>query len=95
MNTPVKPTALPPDHPIFSRQTLQRLQNVEGEIVQLDPVNFGIQTASLSSLLLPLNLPEDFQTEGLKISFSGNLKEIGLNEFMAGHPLELTEILKK
>jgi len=95
MDTPVKPTALPQDHPMLSRQTLQQLYNVEGEIVELGPANFGIQTPSLNSALLPLNLPDDFQKEGLHVLFSGHLKEIGLNEFMAGHPLVLTEISKK
>ena len=95
MNTPVKPTALSQDHPMSSRQTLQQLQDTEGEIVQIGPSNYGIQTTSVSSVLLPFNLPDDFQQEGLKVLFSGNLKEIGLNEFMAGHPLVLTEILKK
>jgi hypothetical protein len=94
MNTPVKPAALAQDHPISLRQTLQQLQNIEGEIVQLDPANFGIQTSSLNSVLLPFNLPDEFQKEGIKVSFSGNLKEISLNEFMAGHPFILTEIQK-
>ncbi|RYZ89486.1 MAG: hypothetical protein EOO68_25395 [Moraxellaceae bacterium] len=69
MNMPLKPTALPQDHPMLSRQTLQQLHNVEGEIVQLGPANFGIRTASLNSALLPLNLPDDFQKEGLHVLF--------------------------
>lgn len=94
MSTPVKLTALPNDHPMSSRQTVGELHHAEGEIIELGPANYGIRTAGHNALL-PLNLPDDFQQEGLKIFFSGSMKEIGLNEFMAGQPIVLSEIVRK
>jgi hypothetical protein len=89
------PLFLSPDHPLAARKTVQTIQDEEGQIVKIDPVNFGIQTTADGNLLLPLNLPEDCQQEGLKVMFSGTVKEVNPNELMAGQPLVLTSLHKQ
>lgn len=88
-NASAKP--LQQEHPMASRKTLYSLENTEGEIVMLDPVNFGIRTGNETSLL-PLNLPSAFQQSGIKIRFSGEAKETGLTELWAGQPFLLNKI---
>ena len=92
MSTSQKPSGLPQDHPVASRKTVQEMHDEEGVIVKLDATNFGIQSSAGSNVLLPVNLPQAFEQEGLKILFSGQVKEVNLNEMMAGQPLVLTEV---
>jgi hypothetical protein len=89
------PLFLPPGHPVAARKTVQTIQDEEGQVIKIDPVNFGIQSSADSTLLLPLNLPEDCQQEGLKIKFSGSVKEVNPNELMAGQPIVLTALHKQ
>lgn len=76
------------------RATTGKIERQEGEIIQLDPVNLGIQPNGSPSLLLPCNLPAAFQQSGLKIVFSGLLKEIKPTELFAGQPFVLTHLEK-
>ncbi len=92
MNDALQP--LPSDHPFAQRKTVQQLQRQEGEIVKLDPANFGIRSAAAGQVLLPVNLPADLQREGTKILFSGSVKEIGMSEMLAGQPIVLTQAEK-
>lgn len=94
MNDSRQPLSLPADHPFAQRRTVQTLQNQEGQIVKLDSVNFGIQSATDNRMLLPLNLPVEFQKEGENVLFSGSVKEVGLNELFAGQPLVLIQLKK-
>lgn len=77
-----------------SRRTTQTIQRADGTIVKMDAANFLIQSAGFG-MLLPLNLPEEFGQEGRNVLFSGELKEIGLNEFFAGQPIVLSAIAEK
>jgi hypothetical protein len=94
MNDALHPQPLAADNPFVRRKTVQHLHGQEGEIVKLDPANFGIQSAGGGPVLLPLNLPAEFQQAGAKILFSGSVKEVGLNELFAGPPLVLTQVQK-
>src|SRR4051812_21613268 len=76
------------------RATIGKIERQEGEIVQIDIVNFGIQYKGSNPVLLPCNLPEDFEQTGMKIIFSGLIKEIRLTEFLAGQPIALTHLEK-
>ena len=86
-----QPQPLPADNRFALRKTVQQLLRQEGKIVKLDPTNFGIQPAA-GQLLFPVNLPAEFQQEGLKILFTGAVKEVGLNELFAGQPIVLTQV---
>lgn len=83
-------------HPLTNRETVDTLENQEGEIVVIDAANFGIQCKSDSNrLLLPLNLPAPLQKAGVKVIFSGSLKQISPEEFWAAQPVILTAIKEK
>ncbi|NIO04658.1 MAG: hypothetical protein GTN74_08590 [Proteobacteria bacterium] len=40
----------------------------------------------------PINLPEDFRRDGLRVLFSGRIGEIPANVRLVGTPLEITRI---
>ena len=81
--------------PLWSdRKTLYTLGNKEGQVVELDPVNYGIRVAGVETVLFPVNLPSEFRHTGIKIRFSGQVKEIDLSELWAGQPVLLTEAEK-
>ena len=83
-------------HPLASRQTTDTLENQEGEIVAIDANNFGIQCKNDSNrLLLPLNLSAPLQKAGVKVIFSGSVKQINPEELWAAQPLILTSIKEK
>lgn len=83
-------------HPLTSRKTVDTLKNQEGEIVVIDAANFGIQYKNDSNrLLLPLNLPAPLQKAGVKVIFSGSVKQISPEEFWAAQPVILTAIKEK
>jgi hypothetical protein len=42
MNAALQPQPLPSDNPFAQRKTVQRLQSQKGEIVKLNPANFGV-----------------------------------------------------
>lgn len=78
-----------------SRKTVQTFQKQSGKIIKIDAVNFGIEDSSAAAVLMPVNLPVSFEKEGMKIIFSGMVKEINLNEMMAGQPIVLTYLQEK
>src|SRR6476619_3249215 len=82
-------------HPLAKRKTLYVLDNKQGEIVALDQANFGIRQEDGGTLLLPVNLPEEFQKNGTKIKFTAQAKETDAAELWAGQPVLLTNIEKK
>jgi hypothetical protein len=82
------------DNPFAQRKTVQHIQSQEGEIVKLDPANFGIRAAKAGQVLFPINLPTELQQVGAKILFSGSVKEVGLSELFAGQPIVLTQVQK-
>lgn len=88
-------TTLSQEHPLASRKTLYSLENREGKIVSLDAVNFGINTGG-DTVLFPVNLPAQLQKAGIKINFSGAVKEMDPTEFWAATPILLTraELIK-
>lgn len=93
---PEDPKTLISDHPISARETVRDLENEEGVIVKLDNENHGIQTSrEADGLLFPVNLPDAFHKDGLKVIFSGKLKQAGNAEFWAGQPMLLTSIEQK
>jgi hypothetical protein len=85
---------LPQFHPLAGRKTLYTLENRPGEIVMADSANYVIRTAGDDKIFLPLNLPVVFRKAGMKINFSGMVKEIDPTEFWAGQPVILTRINK-
>jgi hypothetical protein len=85
---------LPQTHPLAGRKTLYSLENSPGEVITLDAANYAIRIAGDDKIFLPLNLPASFRKEGMKINFSGMVKEIDPTEFWAAHPLILTKIEK-
>ncbi|GEM_PF-2109260 len=74
------------------RPTVNKLERHEGEVMQIDAMNTGIHCGGDNPILFPCNLPEAFQQTGLKIIFSGLLKETTSNELMPGQPFVLTHI---
>lgn len=80
-------------HPLTSRQTTDTLENQEGEVVAIDAANFGIQCKNAGTgLLLPLNLPAPLKKAGVKVVFSGSVKQTNPEELWAGKPVILTSI---
>ena len=78
------------------RKDLSIFSDLEGEIFQMDNVNFGIRSMGENEAsLLPCNLPQRLQKAGLKIIFSGKVKETRLEELWAGQPFVLTAIREK
>ena len=73
------------------RKTLYTLKNKEGQIVELNPGNLGIKVADDPTIFLPVNLSTEFRHAGMKIKFSGEVKEIDPTELWAGQPVFLTE----
>lgn len=83
-------------HPLASRITTDTLENQEGEMVAIDAVNLGIQCKNDGvGLLLPLNLPVPLQKAGVKVIFSGLVKQTGPDEFWAAQPVILTAIRER
>jgi len=74
------------------RNSVGEIDRKEGEVMQIDPINVGIHYQGANPILLPCNLPEAFQQTGLKIIFSGHIKEVRLNELVPGQPFVLTHI---
>jgi hypothetical protein len=74
------------------RKTIGKIEKKEGEVMLLDALSFGIHCGGTNPILLPCNLPEAFQQTGLKIMFSGSIKEVQLNELVAGQPFVLTHV---
>jgi len=74
------------------RNTIRNIECQEGEVIQIDTVNVGIHYGGPDPILLPCNLPEAYQQTGLKIVFSGFVKEIKLNELVPGQPFVLTHV---
>lgn len=78
------------------RKNLNTLIKTEGEIFQIDNVNFGIRcNKENETSLLPCNLPQQLQEVGVKIVFSGIVKETRMEELWAGQPFVLTEVEEK
>ena len=77
------------------RKTVSAVNNKEGEIFLIDNVNFGIRYAGNSKPLLPCNLPATLQKEGIKIVFSGAVKEAMPTELWAGELFVLTKAAEK
>ncbi len=78
------------------RKTVKRIENKEGEVYLIDNVNFGIRSQDKEAVpLLPCNLPQPLQRAGIKIIFSGLIKETGLAEFWAAQPFVLTSVREK
>jgi hypothetical protein len=88
-------SSLSREHPLSSRKTLYSLENRQGKIVALDAANFGI-TIDGDTVLLAVNLPVQFQKAGVKLNFSGAVKEVDPTELWAATPILLTqaEIIK-
>jgi hypothetical protein len=88
-------SSLSREHPLASRKTLYSLENRQGKILALDAANFGISTGG-DTVLLPVNLPVQLQKAGIKINFSGEVKETDPAELWAAAPVLLTqaEIIK-
>ena len=78
------------DHPLASRKNLYSLENKNGTVIALDATNFGIHLEG-DTTLLPVNLPSSLQKAGIKINFSGAVKETDPAEFWAASPLLLTK----
>jgi len=74
------------------RKTVSNISNNAGEIFMIDNVNFGIRSSAAAQPLMPCNLPEKLQKPGIKIIFSGAVKETKLEELWAGQPFVLTSI---
>jgi hypothetical protein len=74
------------------RTSVGEIDSKEGEVMQIDPINMGIHYEGPNPILLPCNLPEAFQQTGLKIIFSGHIKEVKSNENVPGQPFVLTHI---
>jgi len=75
-----------------NRLTIRKIERHQGEVMQIDSMNTGIHCSGADPILFPCNLPEAFQQTGLKIIFSGFVKELSLNELMPGQPFVLTFI---
>jgi len=79
-------------HALAGRKTLYTLENQEGEVIALDNANFGIRTEGTYTVLFPVNLSPSLKKEGIKIKFSGQVKETDLTEFWAAQPVLLTKV---
>ena len=74
------------------RRTTRIMEQKEGEVVLLDPVNFGIHCSDACPILMPCNLPEAYQQTGLKILFGGMVKEMLPNEILTAPPFVITSL---
>jgi hypothetical protein len=74
------------------RKTTGTIRGIEGEVMLLDPVSFGIHCSGAHPILMPCNLPDAYQQTGLKVRFSGVVKEIFANESMTATPFVLESI---
>lgn len=82
------------DHPIAGRETVHNFHEQVGKI-SFDGNNYLIQSNSENfKLLMPVNLDAEFQTDGLNIIFSGEIKQAGPAEFWAAQPMLITAIRK-
>ena len=81
---------------LTDRKSINTLNLKEGEIFLIDQTNFGIRFIDSNEvILLPCNLPARFQKAGLKVVFSGALKETKMEEMWAGQPFVLTGLSEK
>lgn len=76
------------------RKTIDTFKNKEGKIVELSPGNLGIAMVNDTTVLFPVNLAPNLRHAGIKIRFSGELKEIDATELWAGQPIFLTNAVK-
>ncbi|HEV8286654.1 MAG TPA: hypothetical protein VGQ09_20235 [Chitinophagaceae bacterium] len=81
------------EHPLAKRKTLYSLEDKQGTVLALDNANFGINIGG-DTILLPLNLPVQLQEAGIKINFSGEVKETDAAELWAAPPILLTRAEK-
>jgi hypothetical protein len=84
-------SSLSQEHPLASRKTLYSLEKRQGKIIVLDAVNFGISIGE-DTVLLPVNLPSEFQKAGINVNFSGAVKKTDPAEFWAATPILLTQV---
>ena len=76
------------------RATIEKITDLEGEVMQADAISLGIHCEGEYPILLPCNLPEAYQQTGLKVRFSGCVKDVGSSELLAGQPFVLTQLQK-
>jgi len=81
---------LPRLHQIEGRPTTSLIQKEEGTIVELDAGLWGIMYRRHS--VLPVNLPAALRRTGVRVHFSGELKQVSTAEFWAALPVVLTAI---
>jgi len=81
------------EHPLAKRKTLYSLEDKQGTVIALDNANFGISIGD-DTILLPLNMPAQLQEAGIKINFSGEVKETDPAELWAAAPVLLTRAEK-
>ena len=81
-----------------ARQTVDTFRSEHGQVEYLpEPGLYLLSGGRLSPqrynrLLDPCNLPEAFRKDGLRVVFSGELKEVYDHEDLAGQPVKLTEL---
>lgn len=63
----------------------------EVELISLEGGFFGL-IAEDGTKYLPLNLPEGFRRDGLRVKVRGRLKEEAVTIYMWGKPLEVLDI---
>lgn len=83
---------LPRYHPVAARSTISMIQQQEGIVVELEAGLPGI--AYNEQAVLPVNLPEPLREPGIRVIFSGEIKQISKAEFWAALPVVLTDICK-
>ncbi len=71
------------------RENESKLENAKGKVIVLMETYF-IETEN--SRLQPCELPQEFQKDGLKVTFSGDVKKILPTERRAGIPIHLSRI---
>ena len=73
------------------RKTIRRIKNQDAEILKIGE-NYLLSIPPGTRRYNPCEVPEDFQTEGLKVTFTGLQLEIFPNERLMGTPLRLEDI---
>ena len=74
------------------RKMVEVISNVKGEIINVAG-EWLIQTDNKETRYVGCNIPESLKTEGIKIIFDADLKEIYPNERWIGTPAVLKKVL--
>jgi len=77
------------------RSTTEKISNVEGFITKKIGSFFISVDNDASKSYQPCNLSTEYEEEGMKILFSGKVKEIYPHERRAGSPFVISEIKKR